>query len=98
LEPPKIRVKSCDPGLARQNTDNPVRRGKIHSGSISQKKMLRGVSPVLGEMTFDQPDKGKPEDFKFTPRSCSILEEGVEHSNQRQNARVEHLRRIQEYS
>jgi hypothetical protein len=39
-EPPKIRVKSAERGFARQNIDIPVRRGNIHSGKISQKKML----------------------------------------------------------
>lgn len=61
FEPPKMRVKSWDLGLARQNIENPVRisagiqhyrkyylpvrRGKIHSGNISQIKMLLG--PML---------------------------------------------------
>jgi hypothetical protein len=40
LEPPKMRVKSGDLGLARQNIENPVRRGKIHCGKISQTKIL----------------------------------------------------------
>ena len=40
FEPPKIRVKSTDRGFAMQNIENPVRRGNIHSGKISQKKML----------------------------------------------------------
>ena len=44
LEPPKIRVKSGDRGFARQNIESPVSKGKIHSGSISQKKMLSSMS------------------------------------------------------
>ena len=40
FEPPKIRVKSADRGFVMQNIENPVRRGNIHSGRISQKKML----------------------------------------------------------
>ena len=40
FEPPKIRVKSADRGFAMQNIENPVRRGNIHSGRSSQKKML----------------------------------------------------------
>jgi hypothetical protein len=39
-EPPNIRVKSAERGFARQNIENPVRSGNIHSGRISQKKML----------------------------------------------------------
>ena len=40
FEPPNTRVKSAEFGLAKQNTEKPVRRGKIHSGTISQINML----------------------------------------------------------
>jgi hypothetical protein len=41
LEPPKTRVKFGDLGFARQKTEKPVRRGNIHSGKISHKKILK---------------------------------------------------------
>lgn len=40
LDPPKMRVKSGDLGFARQKIEKPVRSGNIHSGKISQIKML----------------------------------------------------------
>lgn len=40
LEPPNTRVKSADLGFARQKTEMPVSRGNIHSGKISQIKIL----------------------------------------------------------
>ena len=40
FDPPKIRVKSSDVGFARQNTEKPVNRGKIHSGNISHTNIL----------------------------------------------------------
>jgi len=39
-EPPNMRVKSGELGVARQNIENPVKRGKIHCGKISQTKIL----------------------------------------------------------
>jgi hypothetical protein len=51
FDPPNTRVKSWEDCLARQKMERPVRRGKIHSGIISQKKMLWvGVLSMIESM------------------------------------------------
>jgi len=40
LDPPNTRVKSWDVGFARQNTEKPVSKGKIHWGKSSHMKIL----------------------------------------------------------
>ena len=104
LEPPNTRVKSVDLGFARQNTEKPVSSGNIHSGKISQIKILLPIS--YGPFTYARTEENLRNErnvehfqslFIFVGLSRTpFLVERIQHGDQGKHNGIEHLRRIQE--
>jgi hypothetical protein len=79
-------------GAARQNIERPVSSGNIHSGKISQIKILSS-----GKLEFEKHDyrlrlntrsEDEVEDLEPSPCFNAIAIESVEHGEQRENGRI----------